>query len=637
MDSFNIWFYSQVKGALQSNTLLPMPAGIERIYVALAQYIESGGEEIDLPLKSSVEGAVIRWASIVGDILKQASTLAFAGGAHPTPRSEVQFWKARLKNLECIYDQLRDPRVKKMVLYLEKTDSSYLPCFKVMFKNVVASVVEGRDICLYLKAFEPHFSVFEDNEFLEARDNIKPLVHCVGLLWANSRYYCSSDKIVILLKEIANLLIEAVSRDLDPSSIFQGEADETYEKLKKCIEQLELFQTAFEHVRANIHTYFKEDVEPMPWTFHSRNAFQRLIDFLDRLRLVSSIVFAGLEFNKLEKVEIGGLRGRLLSQKCQEVFEEFKTHYSVFANIQYDILYPEDHEIDTDYEKFCEQCDDLDRRLAAIFEQAFDECYNLEAVFKFLNVMGTLYERPIIHAQVSKKIDIIKEMFDGELNVIKIIYDDAKKYGAPIDKYFPPVAGSLLWLIKLKKRLTAHSDDYKEHELPETEETNHVFEKMDEMLRLIEADERRIFEDWCVTVPRLIEASLNRTYVLRDNNGLLELNVDDAMIATLREMRYMRDLEDDLEEVVPEAMALYKRNEELTTVVMRLNRIVEWYNYVKTKTLPVEFDLIKVEVDDLDVIMEAIVSELTWTTDSKYALHVNCANLSHVSYILLAN
>lgn len=612
-------FYYQVKGALQSHTLLPMPAGIERIYSALIEYIDSAGEEIDLPLKSSVEGAVIRWASIVGDILKQASTLAFAGGAHPTPRSEVQFWKARLKNLECIYDQLRDPRVKKMIGYLEQTDSSYLPCFKVMFKNVVASVVEARDICLYLKAFEPNFSVFEDTEFLETNDKIKPLVHCVGLLWANSRYYCSSDKIVTLLQEIANLLIEATERELDPSSLFQGEADETYEKLNKCIQQLELFLSSFEHVRANLHTYFKEDVEPMLWTFHSRNAFQRLIEFLDRLRTVSAILFAALEFNKLEKVEIGGLRGRLLSQKCQEVFEEFKTHYTIFGNIQYEILCPEDHNIDVDYANFCEKCNDLDRRLAAIFEQAFDECYNLEAIFKFLNVMGSLYDRPIIHAHVSKKIDIIREMFDTELNAIKIIYDEAKKYGAPIDKYFPPVAGQLLWLIKLKRRITVNSDAYKDQDLPESEETQHVFKKMEEMLGLITVNEQRIFEDWCVSVPKLIEASLNRTYILRDERGLLCLNVDDAMIATLREMRYMRDLEPDLEDVAPEAMALFKRNEELTTVVMRLNRIVEWYNYMKTKTIPVEFTLIQAEVDDLDLILEKIVSELTWNTNSKYA------------------
>lgn len=108
-----------------------MPNGLERIYNAEANYYDSEGEEIDLDLLSSIEGSVLRWASMCTDILKQSSESAFENNANPTPMREVEFWNDRLKNLECIYDQLRDPRVKKMAEYLELTDSTYLLCFKV--------------------------------------------------------------------------------------------------------------------------------------------------------------------------------------------------------------------------------------------------------------------------------------------------------------------------------------------------------------------------------------------------------------------------------------------------------------------------------------------------------------------------
>jgi dynein heavy chain len=52
--------------------------------------------------------------------------------------TEIDFWNSRLKNLECIYNQLRDPRVKKMASILELTDSAYFPCFKTQFRNIVA-------------------------------------------------------------------------------------------------------------------------------------------------------------------------------------------------------------------------------------------------------------------------------------------------------------------------------------------------------------------------------------------------------------------------------------------------------------------------------------------------------------------
>lgn len=37
-----------------------------------------------------------------------------------------------------MYNQLRDPRVKKMGEILELTESAYFPCFKTLFRNVVA-------------------------------------------------------------------------------------------------------------------------------------------------------------------------------------------------------------------------------------------------------------------------------------------------------------------------------------------------------------------------------------------------------------------------------------------------------------------------------------------------------------------
>lgn len=602
---------------MQSQTLLPMPAGIERVFVAEEIHMETDGKEVDLQLKSSIEGAVIKWASTVSDILKITSTIAFANGAHPTPLKEVEFWNSRLKNLECIYDQMRDPRVKRMASYLELTDSAYLPCFKMMFKNVVASVIEARDICLYLKPLETHFQVFEDNDFLENKDRIKPFIHCLALLWANSRHYCRSERIVTLFQEISNLLIEATEKDLDPDSVFQGEPDEMHDKVNKCIDQLQMFMSSFKEVRNNLESYFQEGVEPVPWNFHPRNVFQRLMDFVERLCLVDSILVAALEFGKLEKVEFGGIRGRLLSQKCIDIFEEFKVSYNVFANIQYELLTPEVTRIVDDYNVFFTKCEELDRRLAALFEQAFDECYNLESTFKLLNIIGTLIERPIIQEGVAEKLEKIIVMFEEEIDTVKVLFDEGIKQGPPIDKNYPPVAGRMVWLDKLLSRITAPADAYKDQDFEETEETLHVLEKYEQMRSLIEKEEKRTMDEWCAVLPSLIAKCLEKTHLLRNMRGLLDLNLDSDMIAILREVKYLKNLDLDLKFLVPDAYALFERSSELERIILHLKRIVEWYNYLRTKTLPVEFELIAAEIDQIDDKMEMVLQDLKWKTNSK--------------------
>lgn len=51
---------------------------------------------------------------------------------------ELDFWFKRIKNLESIYQQIKDPRVKKMGSILELTESSYSENFKTIWKNVIA-------------------------------------------------------------------------------------------------------------------------------------------------------------------------------------------------------------------------------------------------------------------------------------------------------------------------------------------------------------------------------------------------------------------------------------------------------------------------------------------------------------------
>lgn len=49
-----------------------------------------------------------------------------------------------------------------------------------------------------------------------------------------------------------------------------------------------------------------------------------------------------LEFMKLEKIEIGGIKGKVLSQQVVNIFEEFQVQYKVFTDATYNCLDPND-------------------------------------------------------------------------------------------------------------------------------------------------------------------------------------------------------------------------------------------------------------------------------------------------------
>lgn len=81
----------------------------------------------------------------------------------------------------------------------------------IIFTIIFLALAEARDIDLHLKPLTKPLNNLENTtEFSDIMPQLKPLVHVVCLIWANSKYYCQTTKIVVLLKRICNLLIEKV-------------------------------------------------------------------------------------------------------------------------------------------------------------------------------------------------------------------------------------------------------------------------------------------------------------------------------------------------------------------------------------------------------------------------------------------
>nr|CAD7453301.1 unnamed protein product [Timema tahoe] len=105
----------EVQGKISGQTMLPMPIGVERVYQVEQDLVDSNGEKIDLQMKSDIEAIVIKWVSQVNDVLQEDSVTPLDEDPFPTPLSEVKFWNDRVKNLQCVYTQLREPRASKFL------------------------------------------------------------------------------------------------------------------------------------------------------------------------------------------------------------------------------------------------------------------------------------------------------------------------------------------------------------------------------------------------------------------------------------------------------------------------------------------------------------------------------------------
>jgi len=57
-------------------------------------------------LVHAIESVVIEWTHQIREVLKKDSSQPLLEGLNPIPYVEMEFWKVKAQNLECIYDQV---------------------------------------------------------------------------------------------------------------------------------------------------------------------------------------------------------------------------------------------------------------------------------------------------------------------------------------------------------------------------------------------------------------------------------------------------------------------------------------------------------------------------------------------------
>lgn len=180
-----------------------------------------------------------------------------------------------------------------------------------------------------------------------------------------------------------------------------------------------------------------------------------------KIFLLNSLQFlmdTAMEFLKLEKVEFSGIKGKALSSLIVQMFEQFNTEFKVFSDKGLDCLDCLETEFMADYEKFSQSVEDMDRRLASMVCQGFDDSSGPEAAFKMIAIFGTLLERPLVKQDFDPKYPILIEMMDTEMDLAKEMYDEHmavfEQGRHSIHKNMPFVTGELKWSSELRQRIT---------------------------------------------------------------------------------------------------------------------------------------------------------------------------------------
>lgn len=182
---------------------------------------------------------VIKWCHQIDDVI---NTKPMNMSLHPVPSDEYKYWLQRHENLENIHAQVTAQGINTILTILKSIDSVYYTSFHSIFQRTVSSLNEARDIRIHLNPLQPRTDKIETIDFNLVKPFVQPLLHCMGLTWANTVYYNTKDHWTRYFMMLSNLLIRGSKKHLDSNSLFQGDSEESLNRLQETIDILQYFK-----------------------------------------------------------------------------------------------------------------------------------------------------------------------------------------------------------------------------------------------------------------------------------------------------------------------------------------------------------------------------------------------------------
>jgi dynein heavy chain len=313
-----------------------------------------------------------------------------------------------------------------------------------------------------------------------------------------------------------------------------------------------------------------------------------------------------------------------MSSTIKQIFSEFQETIEQFCRASYDILNIENMEFEDDFFKFKQRIKELERRLASVLTNSFDDCDTIIGKFKLLESFEGLLTRPIIQDELEKKQINLLELYKADLKTVAQVFQEGKPLverldeSAPIGSNMAPISGAISWTTGLYERV---SEPFQRlmtlpQSLQDREEYKDVRKIFESLSKNLNEFESLKIDEWEKGVEENTDDQLNKFLIAREptplaEEGFIRVNFNPILTRYLREIRYLQLLDID---VPQRASSLYAKVEVYRSQTGRLDIIVEKYNNIIATLLPVEKPLMADRLANINKTLQPGIDTLKWNS-----------------------
>lgn len=552
---------------LKGRTVLYVPSDLASANHAAAH--------TDRELVQRYESTVIHWTRQIKEVIGERDAATTDDDAGPL--DEIQYWRARARDLGNIRHQLSRPDVAAVVSVLKEAKSFYyLEPFLSLRSDIERGTEEAYDNLRYLSTLIEPCERLAKAALNEIPNGVKAVLLNVQLILIYSKYY-KKDRIARLLRMVSSEIITRCSSKINVRAIFAGDVADSMIALEESIvageawlqecrkmlvatrrrfrvekgEKLELDESFLNEidgfVRHRCHNLQEICRSQLQFGFSSGAVTREGAPSLRETGAASTHRFTGrnrsssgpsknrfppgstLSVPELDAVIrapasqfekrlpiFRGNRGPELESQLMDIQRAFKTKMELLKHLNYNVLDVKSTQWVDDYRSLKSDIDSLSVMMRQIITAAFDAVATVSAGAEYIEAFLLISRSEELLMQLDRNTDRVFHLFTQHL---KAVQGSVQRYfGRPPPLFYchPPLAGQAIWAYNHVTFIREEQEALRRcYALPSSPESDEAAQLFDRLDRMLRDRIQRGYQDW-------IDGLTGKPVELLDRNLLMQ-------------------------------------------------------------------------------------------------------------------
>ncbi|XP_045081518.1 dynein axonemal heavy chain 2 isoform X2 [Coregonus clupeaformis] len=584
----------------------------------------------DKELVQRLEMVMIHWTRQIKEVLNAQETVET--GDSSGPLEEISFWRSRCADLSGISQQLQKPGVRHIQATLQLSKSSYVPPFCKLTKQIQDGSLQAQSNLSFLSLLREPCEEMAQLKPREVAPKLAHVLNLIRLIWVNSVYYNTRERLTALFRKMSNEIIRLCCRDISLDRIFQGYVVSSKQTLNDCIQCCLAWKELYLHTSQLHHKYSSKG-----WVLDQTSIFALVDAFVQRCKDLLEVCDCQQQFARREEGEqiplpcFAGRQGAEVTRSLLEMESTFGRSLQILQHVRKGILDVKNTSWHDDYNRFRAGVKDLEVMMQNLISTAFETVNTVEEGAQLLDVFQHLSEREAIKRTIDRKTVAVYGLFNRELNLVN---KELSKKVFHTPAHMPLHAGQAHWARALRRRIERPMEVVQRaHFLPQIGSGEEVRLAYSQLVQTLDELVRRIFSEWSQSLDRQSLKRLDQPLMVRckEKQGMLDINFDKNLLKMFNEIHYWERL---LFEIPHYVSDVYQRKEELRSMRESVLLVVRDYNRIIAALSAEELGLFRERIRFLDKKIQPGLSKLLWSSKGASNFFIKDCRL-HASKIQL--